>query len=166
VAQSGPLAYTLPQRALHWLTAALVLFNLLFPDGMNEWNHSMRQTGSATADQVSSANIHAYLGIAVLALVALRLLLRILQGVPASPSREPYFFRYAATVAHWALYGLMIAMPLTGIAAYYFGYEVVGGIHADILKVVLWIIIVGHIAGALAHHFYWKTDVLKRMTIG
>jgi cytochrome b561 len=41
----------------------------------------------------------------------------------------------------------------------------VGGIHADISKVVLWIIIAGHIAGALAHHFYWK-PVLKRMTIG
>lgn len=164
--KSGPSTYTLTQRALHWVTAALVFFNLLFPDGMNEWHRSMRQTGSATADQVSRANIHAYLGIAILALVGLRLLLRFLRGVPASPSKEPLFFHYVATVAHWALYVLLIAMPLTGIAAYYFGYQVAGGIHADILKVVLWIIIAGHMAGALTHHFYWKTDVLKRMITG
>jgi cytochrome b561 len=57
-------------------------------------------------------------------------------------------------------------MPLTGIAAYYFGMDAVGSLHADVLKVVLWVFVAAHVAGALVHQFYWKTNVLKRMTVG
>jgi cytochrome b561 len=162
----NPSSFSVAQRVLHWLTAALVLFNLLLPDGMNAWKHAIRQTGSATPDQVSSANVHAYVGIAILILVAARLLLRFTTGVPSSPSQEPMIFRIAAKLAHLALYLLLIAMPLTGIAAYYFGYAQAGDIHADVLKVILWGLIGAHILGALVHQFYWKTNVLRRMTIG
>ncbi len=71
------------------------------------------------------------------------------------------FFRIAARLAHVALYVLIFSMPLSGIAAYYFGLELLGSVHADILKVMLWALIVAHVAGALAHQFYWKTDVLE-----
>jgi cytochrome b561 len=30
----------------------------------------------------------------------------------------------------------------------------------------MWALMVAHIGGALVHQFYWKTDVLKRMTSG
>jgi cytochrome b561 len=161
-----PTVFSIPQRLLHWLTAGLVFFNLLLPDGINDWKRSIRRAGSATADQVSSANLHAYVGVAILFLVALRLLLRVTSGVPASPTEVPPIFRIAAKLAHAALYFLLLVMPITGMAAYYLGYNVAGDIHADVLKVILWIVIVGHILGALFHQFYWKTDVLRRMTIG
>ncbi|WP_320197957.1 cytochrome b [Agrobacterium sp. rho-13.3] len=163
---SAPLSFSLPQRILHWLTAALVIFNLLLPDGMTEWHRSIRRTGSATAEQIASANIHAYVGIAILVLVVLRLVLRFRQGVPASPPQEPAIFRLAAKAAHVALYALLIGMPLTGMAAYYLGFSGAGSFHADVLKVILWILIAGHVLGALVHQFYWKTNVLRRMTVG
>lgn len=159
-------AFSLPQRVLHWLTAALVFLNLLFPDGMEAWNRAVDQTGSATADQVSSANIHAYVGIAILVLVAARLILRFTTGVPQSPPEEPMLFRLAAKFAHALLYFLLIAMPLTGAAAYYLGWGEAGDIHADVFKVVLWVLIAGHVLGALVHHFYWKSNVVRRMTVG
>lgn len=161
-----PVAFSLPQRALHWLTAALVFFNLLLADGMEEWNRSIKRTGSATADQVGSANIHAYVGIAILILVVLRLVLRFVQGVPPSSPLEPAIFRAVAKIAHVLLYGLLIAMPVTGMATYYLGYDGAGDVHADILKVVLWALIAGHVLGALTHQFYWKTNVLRRMMAG
>jgi cytochrome b561 len=133
---------------------------------MNAWKHAVGQTGSATVDQIASANIHAYVGIAILVLVAARLILRFVVGVPASPSEEPMIFRLAARLAHAALYLLLIAMPVTGIAAYYLGISAAGDIHADVLKVILWGLIGAHVFGALVHQFYWKTDVLRRMTIG
>lgn len=162
----APTSFSLPQRLLHWLTAALVFFNLLLPDGMNEWHRSMRRTGAATADQVAGANIHAYVGIAILVLVLLRLVLRVYQGAPASPSEEPMIFQLAAKAAHIVLYLLLLAMPMTGMAAYYLGYDAVGGLHADILKVVLWAVLGAHVLGVLVHQFYWKTNVLRRMTVG
>jgi cytochrome b561 len=161
-----PVAFSLPQRVLHWLTAGLVFFNLLLPDGMEEWNRSIERTGSATADQVGSANIHAYFGITILILVVLRLVLRFVQGAPPSSPQEPALFRVLAKIAHVLLYGLLIAMPVTGMAAYYLGYDGVGGVHADILKVALWALITGHVLGALTHQLYWKTNVLRRMTVG
>jgi cytochrome b561 len=133
---------------------------------MNEWHRSMRRNGSATADQIASANVHAYVGIGILLLVFLRLVLRLYQGAPPSPSRELAIFRLAAKVAHVVLYVLLLAMPVTGMASYYLGYDSVGGVHADILKVVVWAVLGAHVLGVLIHQFYWKTDVLRRMTVG
>ena len=164
--ESEPRTFSLLQRVLHWATALLIFFNLLLPDGMSAWHRAMRQTGSATAYQVSSANIHAYAGLAILALVVIRLGLRLTMGVPASPPEEPAIFRLVAKATHATLYILLITMPLSGIAAYYLGFDQAGDIHADILKVVLWIVIAAHILGALVHQFHWKTDALRRMTIG
>jgi cytochrome b561 len=166
LATTTPSSFSLPQRVLHWLTAALVFFNLLFPDGMNAWNRSIKQTGVATADQVASANIHAYAGIAILVLVALRLLLRLVHGVPEAPPQEPALLRLAAKIAEGTLYLLLVAMPVTGMAAYYLGYEGAGDLHADVLKAILWVVVAAHVLGALAHQFYWKTNVLRRMTVG
>ncbi len=163
---SSPQSYSLAQRILHWLTALLVFFNLLLPDGMNAWHRSMRLNGTATADQIASANIHAWAGIAILVAVALRLLLRATQGVPAASSEEPPLLRAAASIAHGLLYLLLLAMPLSGMAAYYLGMSTAGSVHAEILKVVLWAVIGLHVLGALAHQFYWKSDRLRRMTVG
>lgn len=159
-------SFSISQRLLHWATAVLVLFNLLLPDGMNAWKHAIRTTGMATNDQVASANIHAIVGIAIFILVVARLWLRHATGAPPSPPEEPAIFRFAAKLAHVALYFLLIAMPATGAAAYYLGYSGAGDIHADVLKVVLWALVGAHVLGALVHQFYWKTNVLRRMTIG
>lgn len=133
---------------------------------MEEWNRSIKRNGSATAGQVGGANIHAYVGITILVLVVLRLVLRLVQGVPPSSPLEPAIFRLVAKAAHVLPYSLLIAMPVTGMAACYLGYDGAGDVHADILKVVLWALIAGHVLGALTHQFYRKTNVLRRMTAG
>ncbi|ANL36102.1 cytochrome b [Rhizobium phaseoli] len=158
--------YSLSQRALHWTVALLIFFNLLFPDGMNIWHRLMRRGEVPTPEQIASANIHAYVGIAILLLAVVRLGLRFVNGVPVEVAEEPAIFRLAAKLAHACLYVLIFAMPLTGIAAYYFGVNPAGSLHADILKIILWALIAAHVAGALAHQFYWKSNVLRRMTLG
>ncbi|MCV3761270.1 cytochrome b [Rhizobium sp. TRM96650] len=80
------------------------------------------------------ACLHAYAGIAILILTAVRLLLRHIQGVPAAPAGEPPIFRSAAKISEWTLYLLLLAMPVTGAAAYYLGYEGAGDFHADVSK--------------------------------
>ena len=158
--------YSLTQRLLHWTVALLIFFNLLFPDGMNIWHRLMRRGEVPTPEQIASANIHAYVGIAILLLAVVRLGLRFVNGVPVEVAEEPAIFRLAAKLAHAGLYILIFAMPLTGIAAYYFGVNPAGSLHADILKIILWALIAAHVAGALAHQFYWKSNVLRRMTLG
>ncbi|TCR76692.1 cytochrome b/b6 domain-containing protein [Rhizobium sp. BK376] len=161
-----PTRYSIPQRLLHWAMAALVFFNLLFPDGMNVWHRMVRNGQIPSGADIASANIHAYAGIAILLLAVLRLALRTISGVPPEPAGQPLIFHYLASLTHILLYLLIFAMPLTGIAAYYFGASTIGSLHAGPIKVLLWITICAHVAGALMQHFYWKTDVLRRMTIG
>jgi cytochrome b561 len=164
--QPSIVSYSLSQRFLHWAVALLIFFNLLFPDGMNIWHRLMRRGQVPTPEQISSANIHAYVGIAILLLAVLRLGLRFTKGVPDEIAQEPAIFRLAARLAHAGLYILIFAMPLSGIAAYYFGIDPAGSFHADVLKIILWALIAAHVAGALVHQFYWKSNVLRRMTLG
>ncbi|MCJ9674208.1 MULTISPECIES: cytochrome b [unclassified Neorhizobium] len=159
-------SFTVPQRILHWLMAALILFNLLFTDAMETAGRLMFRGQTLTPEQVSSANIHVYVGIGVLVLGLIRLCLRLVQGVPPEPRQEPPLLRAVAKISHWAFYALFIAIPLAGIGAWYFGNKTAAFVHTGPLKLLMWALIVAHIGGALVHQFYWKTDALKRMTSG
>lgn len=163
---SETVSYSVSQRILHWLVVALVFLNLLLPEGMEEWNRAVRQTGAATAEQVASANLHAYAGILIAILTVWRIVLRLTMKSPALPVEEPAIFRLAAKAAHGLLYVLLLVLPLTGAGAYYLGNEQAGDLHGGPLKALLWLLIVAHVLGVLAHQFYWKTNVMKRMTVG
>ena len=161
-----PLVYSVPQRALHWLTVALILFNLLLP-GQNERVTDLLGGGKTpTPSEWTSANLHIYSGFAVLGLTLLRLILRFVQGAPAAPASEPAALRLVAAATHGALYLLLLAMPVAGIAKFYLGVGAAGFIHGGPMKLALWILLILHVAGALVHKFVWKTDVMERMTSG
>lgn len=155
--------YSIPQKALHWTMALLILFNLIFSDGMEHWNRLMRRGEPITPDDISSANIHAYVGIAVLVLCLARLCLRLVQGVPEAPADEPPIAKLVAKVTHWAFYAIFLAMPLSGIGKYYFGNDIAGELHGGPIKLLLWALIVLHILGVLVHQFFWRTNLLRRM---
>lgn len=155
--------YSIPQKALHWMMALLILFNLIFSDGMEHWNRLMRRGEPITPDDIASANIHAYVGIAVLVLCLVRLCLRLVQGVPEAPADEPPIAKLVAKVTHWAFYAIFILMPMSGIGKYYFGNDIAGELHGGPIKLLLWALIVLHILGVLVHQFFWRTNLLRRM---
>ncbi len=161
-----PVSYSLLQRGLHWVTVLLVFFNLLFADSMSEWYRATRKGAVPDASLVSGANLHAYVGIAVIALTLIRLWVRFVQGVPAAPAEEPGIFQLLSKVGHAGFYILLFLMPFLGIGAYYFGNGTAGFLHEGPVKILLWLLIVVHVAAALVHQFYWKTNVLARMTRG
>ncbi|MBA70774.1 MAG: cytochrome B [Rhizobiales bacterium] len=166
MSRSSPANYSISQRTVHWVMAALILFNLLFTEGIEQWNRVSKRGGELAASDAFSANIHAYVGIAILAFAALRLILRKAQGVPPEYADEPALARMAAKATHILLYLMFFLMPLSGIARYYFGVDTAGELHAEVFKVILWALIAVHVAGAAAQRFYFRTDSLKRMTSG
>lgn len=165
MASSSPRAYTLPQRALHWLMALLILFNLIFSEGIEEWDRAM-DGGAVTPEQVASANIHAYVGLAILGLAVLRLILRFVQGAPDAPAAEPPQFQLAAKVAHGAFYLLFFAMPILGALKYYGDVDLAGFLHAGPVKLVLWLLIAVHVLAIPVHRLLWKSSIMSRMTTG
>lgn len=161
-----PASFSIPQRAVHWLMALFIVFNLLFAESMEHVFDAVKDGATPPTDDVFGANLHAYVGISILALAALRLCLRFVQGAPEAPAVEPPGLRLLAKITHGLLYVLFFAMPLSGIAAYYGGAAAAGFVHGGPMKLLMWILIGLHIVGALVHQFYWKTDVLARMTRG
>lgn len=102
-------SYGLIHQVLHWLTALLILTLLalgLFMD-------NLPVTGpEAVAYKVWWYSLHKTLGIAALAVIALRVLWAWIQPhpLPLKGGLEAF----AAKVVHWLLYGAMILMPISG----------------------------------------------------
>jgi cytochrome b561 len=161
-----PLVYSIPQRALHWITAALILYSLLLPGQIERVTDLLGGGKSPTPAEWTSTNIHIYVGFAVLGLTLLRIILRFAQGAPNPPASEPAPLRILAAATHGLLYLLLLVMPAAGIAKFYFGVGIAGFLHGGPMKLALWILVGLHVAGALIHKFYWKTNVLERMTSG
>ena len=94
---------------LHWLTAAAVL-------GLLVAGMTMTRLQPGSALQFSLYQLHKSVGITVLALTLIRLGWRLAHRPPALPDSMPGWERRAAALGHLALYGLLVAMPLTGWA--------------------------------------------------
>jgi len=101
---SGSARFSVLSRVLHWLMAVLVLAMLLIGIAM---------VGSL-ADYHRLVAIHKPIGIAILVLVAIRLVNRLVSPPPPLPEHMPAWQRIAAKGSHVLLYILMFALPLVG----------------------------------------------------
>jgi cytochrome b561 len=128
---------------------------------MSELWRQIEQTGPTPT--TTGAWLHIIVGVLVLALVAWRLILRFTRGVPAAPEGEGRALKLAGDAGHILLYVLMIALPVTGLLAFYGGIESLGELHGELLKTFLWIVIALHVAAAFYHHFVLKDGLLNRM---
>lgn len=154
---STPRTYSGLQIALHWVIAALVLFQLVFEGGIDDDMYEGLQE-----NEIAFLNPHVVVGLLILALVVIRLGLRIQRGVPAAPSVEPQILQLLAKAAHWAFYGVLFMMPLSGIAIWFFGVEAAEEIH-ELGETALIVLILLHVAGAFAHLLLFRDKVFHRM---
>ncbi|ODN68965.1 cytochrome b [Methylobrevis pamukkalensis] len=161
VSSPRPAAYSLGQITLHWIIAALVLFQLAFGDSMGRLASLLRRGETRGAGDVLMADLHIYLGIAVLLLVLVRIVLRIRLGAPATPARGHPLLGRLAAATHQLFYLLLVAMPVTGLVAEYL-YRPMGEFH-EAGKPLFIVLILLHVAGALFHQFALRDGVLTRM---
>jgi cytochrome b561 len=99
--------FTPLQRVIHWTMAICIVAMFFIGVGM---------VSTIAPKYVPLLAIHKTLGILILLLVIVRLLVRWRYGAPALPADLPIPMKLAAELSHYALYGLMIAMPLLGWA--------------------------------------------------
>lgn len=93
------------QRLLHWLMAIAIIAMLFVGVGM---------VSTVAPKYVALVATHKTLGIAILILVVLRIIVRLRSGTPPLPADLPEPMRLGARLSHYALYALMLAMPLLG----------------------------------------------------
>jgi cytochrome b561 len=165
-------------RIMHWLMAVLVLAMLFIGVGM---------VSTAGPTYVWLLALHRPLGIAILALVVLRLPLRLATGAPALPSDLPPIQKRIAWASHVLLYLALFAMPLIGWGMLSAGgypvllakgvtlpailphdlalYGVLREMHT-IVALLLFALIIAHLSAALMHGLIRRDGVLRSMTIG
>jgi cytochrome b561 len=161
--------------AFHWLLAAAIVVSFGVGLYMTELPLSPQR--------LKLYNWHKWAGVTILALSALRLLWRLTHRPPADPPM-PAWQRSAAHITHKALYVLFFAVPLAGWAyssAAGFPVVVYGLLPlpdfvpadkslAEVLKplhrylaYLLALLVAGHVAAALKHHFVDRDRLLHRM---
>ncbi|MBX3596863.1 MAG: cytochrome b/b6 domain-containing protein [Rhizobiaceae bacterium] len=160
----APAGYTRSQIVLHWLIAALVAFQFLASDGIEAaWRAFIRT--QVVGDAFSAlALAHIVVGITILLLVGARLWLRLKHGAPAPDPAEPRVLQWLAKLAHFALYVVLIILPLSGLVGWVFGQSQPIEVH-QIAKTILLVLVGLHLLGVLFHQFIWKTGVLRRMFV-
>ncbi|MCJ8145299.1 cytochrome b [Ancylobacter sp. A5.8] len=167
--------FTLLQRTLHWLMAVAILAMLFIGVGM---------VSTVMPAYVPLLATHKTLGIAILLLAVVRLAVRFVQGAPSLPADLPVPMKLAAHLSHYALYALMISMPLIGWAMLSAGgYPIVllGGFRlpaivpqSDALHTLLWsahvylafalfALVLVHLSAALFHGLVRRDGVLESM---
>ena len=155
-----PKGYSTIQIVLHWTIAALVIFQLFVNEAMQ---HAFAdQLRGERIEEMGGALLHIAVGLTVLVLAAIRLTIRLMRGAPGSFAGTPVILNFLGHTTHVLLYGFIFAMPLTGAIAWFFRMELAAEMH-EIGRLILVPAIGFHIIGALAEHFVFRNDTLKRM---
>lgn len=165
-------------RVIHWLMAAMVFTMLFIGVGM---------VSIAGPAYVTLLSLHRPVGIAILALVLVRLPLRLATGAPALPDDLPTAQKRIAWGSHVLLYLALFAMPLIGwgmLSAGGYPVRVTDGFTLPpilahdlalyaflrkahtIVALLFFALILAHLSAALMHGLIRRDGVLRSMTTG
>ena len=174
-----PVHYSPLQRTLHWVMVLGLI--IIVPLGF----YMVRRYFATDFDALTKDlfNIHTLLGLLLLATVAIRLGVRLSRGVPAHVPPIAPWQHIAAEATHWAIYALLLAVPLAGWIGVqlYPALDIFGlfslpaflspdnarsglvlGLHGS-LALALFVLLGMHTGAALFHYVIRKDGVLNRM---
>lgn len=173
--------YGLVAIMLHWLMATLLVALV----ALGLYMVSLPDAGF-DKKKITLILLHKEYGLVALCLVALRLVWRVGNVLPALVENLPGWQKVAARFVHLSFYGLMFALPLSGwlmssaaaIPVYAFGWKLPDFIARDdhlfhaLIEVHKWLsfaliaCFMVHAGAALRHHFLLGDDTLKKMLPG
>lgn len=168
--------YTGVAIALHWIIAGAILVTFALGIYMHELELS--------PTKLRLYSYHKWIGVTIFLLVLFRLAWRLTHRPPPAPAGMPAWQHHAATAAHAGLYLLTLAIPLSGwlmssasgFQVVYLGvvpipdlvgkdkalFEQFKNLHYY-LNILMFAVVVLHVAAALKHHIKDRDDVLSRM---
>lgn len=177
--QTPMTKYPVISMALHWLMAILIISAFALGTYMVDMRIS--------PTKLKYFSWHKWLGVTILALVAVRLLVRLVKGAPPHLASLKPWEKSLAGATHFVLYLLMFSVPITGyLYSYAAGFPVVyfGLVQLpaivgpypelkdafkeahEVLTNIMAVLVVMHFAAALKHKLIDKDQTLSRMLPG
>jgi cytochrome b561 len=152
--------YSARQIALHWIVFVLVAFQFVVGNNMT---HLFRAAHGGRPTDVGSiwAPVHIAAGLAILAAMLWRVMLRRTVGAPPAAKQHPAL-QGLATAVHVGLYIDLIGAALVGVAANFWLPEL-AGLHRLMVRPILIVLFALHVIGALWHWFVVRDDVMARI---
>ncbi|MBB6408884.1 cytochrome b/b6 domain-containing protein [Mesorhizobium sangaii] len=98
-----PAAYTGAQILLHFTIAVLIVLQLVIGEDIKPAYRAFSRGTESAAGDIFNANIHVYVGLAVLVLTIWRFAVRLWEGVPAAPPEKSVLQKRVAAAAHLAV---------------------------------------------------------------
>lgn len=169
-------SYTALAKLLHWgmalMMAGLVAMGFVMSDM------------PLSPEKLQFYAWHKWAGVSVFMLVWLRLVWRVLNPPPPYPATMSPWLQRFAHLGHVALYGLMLIIPLSGwlmssakgVQTVWFGIlplpdllekdKALGHLLQEaheLLNFALLLLVAGHVAAALKHHWIDRDGILQRM---
>ncbi|MBX3531600.1 MAG: cytochrome b [Rhizobiaceae bacterium] len=160
--KKGVQGYSKAQIGLHWAVVVLVAFQYVAHDGIERAWRGFTGGEAQPTEPLQTAYLHIAAGVLVFLLVLARIYLRFTRGAPPPPADEPKLLKIVAEAVHGSIYILLLLLPLSGSAAWFFAIEAAADAH-EFFKTLLLAAIVLHVGGALFQHFLRRSDVLMRM---
>ena len=169
-------AYTPTAKALHWTIVLLVTAQFVTALAMPDIGpHTQPDTW---------ISLHFSIGVLILAVMAVRLVHRLMYPVPLEASQAPAWERFVALLTHRLFYLILLVGPLLGWASAsahrltvsLFGLVTLPAIAApkarwaltagDVHATAMWVLlalVAMHAAAALYHHVVRHDSILRRM---
>jgi cytochrome b561 len=166
-------------KSLHWLVA-IGVFTLIY--------FGLEQAAlERSPERAAIRALHASVALMVFVLMTVRIVWRVIFGVPQHPANMPAAQRLSAGIVHWGLYVAVFVQLTAGAMVVATGGKGLPffGLFSIPLPVVenrenhLWwedvhkfswrpiaVLLAVHVLAALYNHFIVKNDTLRRMTVG
>ena len=157
--------------AIHWLSAALILVQVWLGFAFGNFP-------KGSAERTELFTWHKTVGVIILLLALSRLAVRLIDAPPPYPADFPKWERRVAVWTHRAFYFLIIALPITGLAAVSKGgawtdlvygmnfptlpLPVLGGAHEILAFATIGLLVI-HVLAALKNQFVNRGPVADRM---
>ena len=158
----GTVQWSKLNIALHWLIVGLVAFQYFQGEWMAGFFDGGLEGRTMDTATVSFGYAHIFTGLSILVAVPVRLWDRFTCGRPSHPAEVPNWANTLARITHAALYAMLFALPVAGLVTWLTGNEWLGDMHSNASSILIGLIAL-HVTGALANHFWFKTDVLRSM---
>ncbi len=163
-------------QLLHWVMLALILTMAYLGLTMGDLPNG--------PDKIQTYALHKSIGLTILALVVLRLLWRLYAGTPHAVPGTPEWQERIASLTHWAIYGLLFAIPISGWVVnssagfplqwfHLFNLPAIVGKDPDLRElageaheIMFWalvLLVAAHAGAAFFHHIFRRDATLARM---